>query len=129
MLAMERQITDPNPVQFFRAGYTFLEEYDCECLVLWDKETDDSWEFQRQLNPFTAADKALGMDNFCIVRNAGLVVYGGIVYWEVHCNKLTLSLTDEAAEALNTVTKLVFTVSFKDAEALSCLASIFRGKK
>ena len=56
--------------------------------------------FQCSLTPPGASDIATGPDSYCLLDEAGAVQYGGVTRAALDGDRLTLALTDEAAETL-----------------------------
>jgi hypothetical protein len=89
------------PVTFnavvFAVGRDEDHDYDFAAFADRPDGSGRTLEIQRALE-FDAQDVELGMDTYCLVLDASVVHYGGVVAWQLAGGRMVLSL-DRAAEA------------------------------
>ncbi|WP_328996283.1 Imm10 family immunity protein [Kribbella sp. NBC_01245] len=83
-----------------KAAYTRDAPLNYEAVVFLDESSGTSFELQRALE-FDAQDAALGLATYCLSNTLGATHYGGVETWNLTPGSLTLSLSGEAAKALN----------------------------
>lgn len=71
------------------------------------------------LTPPDAQDTATGLDSYCLLDEAGAVQYGGVTRASLEGDRLSLSLSEEAAGALGVDGGLTLTVPAADVPRLA----------
>jgi hypothetical protein len=99
-----------------KVAYAQDLESNYEAVVILDEASGDSIEFQRALE-VDAQDVSLGMNTYCLVRG-GAAHYGGLLQWEVAGEQLSVTLTPEAARALELPESVTIQVGQEGARVL-----------
>lgn len=88
------------------AGYVREEDEGWHALVLRDEQSGDTLEVRRSLAP-DDQDVRLGTDRYCLVRDGGASLHGGLDAWRVtHEGVLVLRFEPDAVEALGVPAEL-----------------------
>jgi hypothetical protein len=90
----------PSPEFDTVALVTVEENQDAFVVALADEQHGEGafLMFQCSLTPPSASDIATGLDSYCLLDDAGAIKYGGVTRAALDGARLTLVLTDEAAE-------------------------------
>jgi len=82
-------------------GIEKLEDTNTFVIVLCESPTGEGarLELQRSLS-FDEQDRKYGMDTYCVCTHTGACHYGGIEWYKLDDNTLTVALCSDAADAL-----------------------------
>jgi hypothetical protein len=90
-------------IEFDAYAAAFLRDEDLEAEVLVIAEHEDGSGHRVELQRafvFTAEDRRLGMDTYCIVDETGATHYGGVDSWSLEDGLLEIRLSPETAQDL-----------------------------